>query len=69
VEAEEVIDRMFDLVSRYEVVTVADLYELVGVSGEYTDAKWGWTDLRGAAAMRIRDGYLLDLPRPIYLDE
>lgn len=68
VEAEEVIDRLFDLVSRYESATVADLYELVGLASSHTDHKWGWTDLRGAGVSRIRDGYLLDLPDPEPLD-
>jgi len=63
-EAEEVIDRLFDLVSRYDTATVSDLYELVGLSSTYTDNQWGWTDLRGAGVQRIRDGYLLDLPDP-----
>ena len=67
-EATEVIDRLFDLVSRYEAATVADLYEMVGVEGNYTDDKWGWTDVRGAGVTRIRNGYLLDLPRPEPLD-
>lgn len=63
-EAEEVIDRLFDLVSRYETATVSDLYELVGLPSTHTDNKWGWTDLRGAGVSRVRDGYLLDLPDP-----
>jgi hypothetical protein len=63
-EAEDVIDRLFDLVSRYESATVADLYELVGLSASHTDHKWGWTDLQGAGVSRIRGGYLLDLPEP-----
>ncbi len=63
-EAEEVIDRLFDLVSRYESATVADLYELVGLASTHTDNKWGWTDLSGAGVSRIRGGYLLDLPEP-----
>lgn len=68
VEAEEVIDRLFDLVSRYESATVADLYDLVGATGNYTDDKWGWTDIRGAGVTRVRNGYLLDLPKPEPLD-
>lgn len=68
VEAEEVIERLFDLISNYEAATVADLYELVGITGDYTDNKWGWTDIRGAGITRIRSGYLLDLPRPEPLD-
>lgn len=63
-EAEEVIDRLFDLVSRYENASVADLYELVGIASNHTDHKWGWTDIRGAGVSRVRDGYLLDLPEP-----
>lgn len=63
-EAEQVIDRLFDLVSRYESASVADLYELVGLSSSHTDHKWGWTDIRGAGVTRSRDGYLLDLPEP-----
>lgn len=68
VEADEVIDRLFDLVSKYESATVADLYDLVGITGNYTDDKWGWHDLRGADVRRVRHGYLLDLPRPEPLD-
>ena len=63
-EAEEVVDRLFDLISRYESATVADLYELVGVTSNYPDDKWGWLDIRGATVTRVRNGYLLDLPRP-----
>jgi hypothetical protein len=68
VECEHVIDRLFDLVNRYENATVADLYDLVGVTGNYTDEKWGWTDIRGAGVTRVRNGYLLDLPKPEPLD-
>lgn len=68
VEAEEVVDRLFDLVAKYEIATVADLYELVGITGNYTDDKWGWNDIRGAGVTRVRNGYLLDLPRPEPLD-
>ena len=67
-EAEQVLDRMFDYLKQYNQVTVSDLYELVGISGNFVDEKWGWTDLRGAGAQRVRDGYLLDLPRPEQLD-
>lgn len=68
-EAEEVIDRMFDILSRYGSVSVATLYELTGVQSNHTDMKWGWVELRGAKAVRLRDGgFLLDLPEPEPLD-
>jgi hypothetical protein len=69
VEAEEVIDRLFDLISRYEAASVADLYALVGIQASHTDQKWGWIALPGANATRIRTGgYLLNLPSPVELD-
>lgn len=68
VEAETVIERLDDLCDRYGQASVSDLYELVGVVGDYTDEKYGWQDMRGADVSRVRDGYLLNLPRPEVLD-
>ena len=62
-EAEEVLNRMEDLIDTYGVVSVADLYDLVGISGNYTDNKYGWTNLRSARVERTRDGYLIYLPK------
>ena len=67
-EAEEVLDRMDDLIDTYGVVSVADLYDLVGISGNYTDNKYGWTNLRNADVQRVRDGYLLKLPKALPFD-
>ena len=67
-EAEEVIDRLIALVDDYGCATVQDLYDLVGLSGNYTDQKWGWNDLRTACVMSTRGGYILDLPRPTVVD-
>lgn len=68
VEAEEVVDKLFEIVSSYGAVTVADLYELVGITGSFTDNKYGWVELRGSGVERVRNGYLLNLPRPSQLD-
>lgn len=64
VDAEEVIDRLYEMVEKYEVATVMDLYGLLGVASNYTDDKWGWTDLRNADVSRVKGGYLLNLPKP-----
>lgn len=64
-EAEAVIDQLGNIIDQYSVATVADLYDLVGISSSFTDRKWGWDDIRGAEIRRTRDGYLLILPRPI----
>lgn len=67
-EAEDVIAKLYEVVSQYGTATVADLYELVGEPSTHTDNKWGWTDLRGAGVSRVRTGFLLDLPAPEPLD-
>lgn len=63
-EAEEVLDRLDELIDTYGVASVADLYDLVGITGEYTDNKYGWTNVRNAKVIRDRNGeYLLQLPK------
>jgi hypothetical protein len=68
VEANAVLDVLFSMLERFEIVTVADLYDAVGEPSTFQDNKWGWTDLRGADSERVRDGYLLMLPRPQPID-
>jgi hypothetical protein len=67
-EAERVLEELGMVVEEYDVATVSDLYDLVGITGSFTDDKWGWADLRGAQIRRVRDGYLLDIPRPSPID-
>lgn len=67
-EAEEVLSHLVDLTLDYQQATVADLYDLVGIQSSYTDNKYGWTDLRSAGVTRVRDGYLINLPRTILLE-
>lgn len=67
-EAEEVISRMEELIATYGVASVADLFDLVDLDGRYTDNKYGWTDLRSASAVKVREGWLLKLPKALPLD-
>lgn len=67
-EAEEVLTRMDELISAYGIASVADLYDLVGINCDYTDNKYGWTNLRNAEAIRVRDGYVLKLPKALPID-
>ena len=65
-DAEAVLERMGEIIDIYGMVRVADLYDIVGVTGDYTDNKYGWTNISGAKPVRIRDGrYMLDLPRAL----
>ena len=62
-EAEEVLSSMDELIETYGSVSVADMYDLVGISCEYTDNKYGWKNIRTAEPVRVRDGYMLKLPK------
>jgi hypothetical protein len=68
VEADAVVGKMYDILNGYESVSVSDLYTLINWSPSYTDQKWGWTDLHGTDVRRVRDGYVLVLPKIINLD-
>ena len=67
-EAEDVLSRMDELIEAYGLVRVADLYDLVGITGNYTDNKYGWTNIRNAEIIRVRDGYMIKMPRAIPID-
>jgi hypothetical protein len=68
-DAEDTLQAMYDILgSQYEVVTVADFYELVGIEPTHVDTTWGWTDLRGTGMSKVRGmGWVLDLPEPEHL--
>lgn len=68
-EAEEVLEQLFEELSRYGAVSVGTLYALTGIQSSHVDQKWGWTNLRGSKIARLSDGtYVLDLPDPISLE-
>lgn len=67
-EAAEVLNSLEDLLDEYEEVSVADFYELAGAPTDFTSNKWGWKNLSRAKCIRVRNGYIVDLPTPIELD-
>lgn len=67
-EAEAVLDQMEELIDRYHVVTVADMYDMADMTAPYTSNKYGWTNLRNAEIVRVRDGYIIKLPRAMVID-
>lgn len=67
-EAEDVLARMDELMDTYGLVRVADLYDLVGITGNYTDNKYGWTNITRAEIIRTRDGFMIKMPRAVPID-
>lgn len=66
-EAETVLMRLDEVMEEYDCVRVADLYDLVGVTGNYTDNRYGWTNIRNAEVVKVRDGYKIKMPRALPL--
>lgn len=63
-EAEEVLETMAHVIDRYDVVTVADLHEMLGHPVTSIDHRWGWNDLRSAQIKSVSEGWILEVPQP-----
>lgn len=62
-DAQRVLDTMNACVEQYQVVSLADLKELVGLPQAHIDQKWGWTFLTSSEIRQVREGFLLELPK------
>ena len=68
-EAEEVLSQMDAIIEKYGMARVTDFYDLVGVTGNYTDNKYGWSNLSTARIVRTSDGgYVIELPRAMPIE-
>ncbi len=61
--ADDVLDNLRWVISKYGHATLADFYDLAGVRALYENCKFGWTSLRGAKIVCTRNGYTIELPR------
>ena len=66
-EALDVLAHLVDMIFEYEVATVRAFYELSNIEADYTDDRYGWTNLRDAYVDRNREGYFISFPptRPL----
>lgn len=67
-EAEKVLLTMCDMLDEYDFVTRGNFYELVGESTAPSDFRWGWDNLRSARVERVRNGYIIKMPREVAID-
>lgn len=67
-DANDVLKRMDELIDTYQMVSVADFYDLADVESAYTDNKYGWTNIRSAEVVNVREGYIIKLPKALPLD-
>lgn len=62
VEAQDIIDKMYQTVQMYQQATVGHLNNLLGEPSVYTDHSYGWTNLDDLTAKQVSGGYLLLFP-------
>lgn len=68
-DAELVCDQLDEMIERYGFATVADFYEASNMTAPWTAQKYGWTSIRNAEIVRLRDGgYIIKLPKAMPLD-
>ena len=62
-EAEDVLAHLVEMVVEYGEATVRSFYELSNIESEYTDDRYGWTNLRDAYVTRTRNGFIIVFPQ------
>lgn len=65
-EAQGVMDKIGNLIETYGMASVSDLKSAVGLTGTFTDEKFGWVTMGGTDIRRVggnQPGYLLVFPR------
>lgn len=68
-DAEDVVDQMRERIRRYGYCSIADLFDLINVTGNYNDNNWGWKDERDIGIRRISSGFLINVRDAEYLDD
>lgn len=68
-DAEAVLSTMDDIIEQYDMVSVSDLYEAADVDTDnWTLSKIGWTSIRSAEIIHVRDGWMIKFPKPAPID-
>ena len=67
-EAQAVLNAMDNIMDEYKIVSVADMYDLIGETCPYTAYKYGWTNIRNAEIVRVHDGYIIRMPKAMPID-
>ena len=64
-DAQNILDHMNDYLDTYKAISVADLYDMCGITPTYQDNTYGWESLGTARVEFVRGNqYRLHLPRP-----
>lgn len=67
-EAEKVLEGMNEIVAQYHCVSVSDFKALIGLQPSHMDEKVGWTSVQDVEIKQVRDGYVMQFPKPEPID-
>lgn len=67
-DAERVLAGMDDIMAEYGLVRVLDFYDLIGMSCDPTATRYGWMNIRTAEVQRVREGWIIRMPKAVPID-
>lgn len=67
-DATSVLNDLITLIDKYGEVSLCDFKDLCGIGGDFTDNKYGWKDLSEACIKRVREGFIIDMPKTILME-
>lgn len=70
-DADDVLAEMWRAIRDYGQVTIADFYDVVGITRDardYQDCKYGWYDLSQAYVKGVAGGFTIVFPKPVPLN-
>jgi hypothetical protein len=67
-DAKKVLRTLEDIIDKYGQASVADYYDALGITSNFTDYKYGWTSVRSARIVPKGGRYMIDLPIATLLD-
>ena len=68
-QANNVLNELDYIIHKYGQASIATYYDIVGVTGDWTDNRYGWTSLRGAGVKSVREGFMIVLPPTVVLED
>jgi hypothetical protein len=63
-DAANILTSLVEYADRYDVVSIADFYDLIGIAAQHTDHNYGWTidTISHATIMPVRGGFIIKFP-------
>lgn len=68
-KAEEALSDLDDIIYERGRASLAEFYDLLEVTANWTDNRYGWTDISNASIRPVRDGFMIMMPKARLLND